>query len=139
MPTSLKSTKKLRFDITVSTHPKEKVAKESSSSQLKSGTQKILNRWKIWEAAVKICFLEGRHGEGCSRLVCPCQGKYTSPDSVRLSFEVGVHRLLAAGVSMEQISKHNLDSPMMLEKERNEWIEIFADRVKLNKRKGVSK
>jgi hypothetical protein len=43
--------------------------------------------------------------------------------------------MLDGGISLGVMDKYNLDSPMVGEIVRNEWIEVFLDRTKVQKTK----
>jgi hypothetical protein len=107
----------------------------SSFSQLNLEDPRILKRWRIWEPIILICFSGRIHGPECERQVCPCNKKHIDVRSVRQSHGECVRRMLDGGISLGVMDKYNLDSPMVGEIVRNEWIEVFLDRTKVQKTK----
>lgn len=124
MPTFLKRTKHVRSQCPGSS-TEASTMQVSASSLSKKDAHKILKRWAVWKPLVMTYFLEGVHGAQCSRRGCPCGSKYNEIEGIRLSHEHCVLSMLRAGVSMILITKHNLDSPMIPEIDRDDWVQEF--------------
>ena len=131
MKTLLDSTRKL-LKGWIDSSPIE--AMQASSSSLSPSVDLTISRlWERWIPIVSLRISAGQHGAECRILDCLCGGKHSSVESVRQSHRDCVQRLLQAGVQVHVIKKYNLDSPVVKEMEREEWIEIFMQRQLTNK------